>query len=344
MMRPRRSNRGFSLIEAMIMMSVALIVSLGIAEMIRQQHKQIKTLESQQDAIEAKTILMRTLSGVTGGGNCCPIGNLTVGDITFSSTTTPVSVDKVYLNCLGNQIVAQSNGRFTSLPSLTTRAITLTDFIGSNDVYAVKLNVEVNSSTGMALRPVQVNMSIITSGTTTKSIVACNISSENKMPIDYNDCQDQIRWYGANNICPAGMANIGLCGSGSDPNCSTSSGSGYSVSRCCRIKNFTQNRCTWKAGGFGRYLTCDPGSIVAGVCGSGRNADCSNPRSHHKIMCCPTIATNPNVTHYQCHWIFGGDGSTIHCPNGEILRGACGSGRNADCGGHYTAAYCCPAL
>jgi type II secretory pathway pseudopilin PulG len=343
-MKHFKSQRGISLIEVMIASAITLIIGLSFAELMRQQQKQVKVISAQQESNDLKNSLFRNFRGQSGGGACCPIGKVNIGDVIFSPAATSVGVNKIYSNCTGTTEIISANGKISNQQMLKATAVTLDNIQGAGNVFSARLNVKVETIENglMQIRPVQINMGLLTETIGgDRRIIGCNADINDESAIDYTQCKETIKWYGRENPCDTGYALIGFCGSGENADCRLGANDGYTISVCCKVRNFTQNGCYWKSGGYGSHLTCNPGEIVTGVCGSGKNPDCQG--SFHKIQCCSTAAVNPKVTNYQCKWHYGWYGETVNCPSGYIVKGACGSGRNPDCRGAFTGRYCCPA-
>ena len=96
--------------------------------------------------------------------------------------------------------------------------------------------------------------------------------------------------------------------------------------------------CEWIGGSYGQQITCLPGWIAQGVCGSGRNADCGSLTNSYYFMlkCCQTdFNTEPDNGSYQIGFssgtdqtcnTYGASSKTI-----DVVIGGCGSGYFNDC-------------
>ena len=105
-----------------------------------------------------------------------------------------------------------------------------------------------------------------------------------------------------------------------------------------------QSTCEWIGGSYGAKLSCLPGWVATGICGSGMNADCNIPDSrttkslsktsyYFMIQCCQTKYQN----NFQSNCLDQGinNGQLIPCVNNQgknqAIYGGCGSGRKDDC-------------
>lgn len=95
--------------------------------------------------------------------------------------------------------------------------------------------------------------------------------------------------------------------------------------------------CEWLGVAEGQNVSCLPGWVVTGVCGSGRRKDCSDNRNkyYYMVNCCQTKYQN----YYQsnCNDIgsdFGEEKSCVSNSDGTTLvamYGGCGSSNRKDC-------------
>merc|ERR1711971_941128 len=149
----------------------------------------------------------------------------------------------------------------------------------------------------------------------------------------------------------------GECGSGKGSDCYESNAcpskqEGYEAITCnyrglmpnngSTIWNTTQ----WRCGGDGEELSCleADGSVLVGVCGSGKDADCSKyctgPSKYHGILC--TDASYFDIQYGKCEWVGAAKGGWAYCPEGTVAAGHCGSAKRADCGRQqWHALQCC---
>ncbi|MDX2088640.1 MAG: hypothetical protein SFX73_12365 [Kofleriaceae bacterium] len=92
--------------------------------------------------------------------------------------------------------------------------------------------------------------------------------------------------WGADLECGPNEVMRGICGSGQNPDC----GDGRITNglKCARLPdNRELYDAVWKTSGFGQMAQCDSGYVAAGLCGSGRNADCKHNGANvvNKIKC-----------------------------------------------------------
>lgn len=99
----------------------------------------------------------------------------------------------------------------------------------------------------------------------------------------------------------------------------------------------------WLCGGDGSHLSCfdAQGSVLVGVCGSGKDEDCKTEcKGYHGILCADQSYFNIDFT--RCSWVTGGYGEWTYCPEGMVATGHCGSAKHADCGHKdWHAIQCC---
>jgi len=104
------------------------------------------------------------------------------------------------------------------------------------------------------------------------------------------------------------------------------------------------NHSNWYCGNYGTYLTCEQvqGSVLIGVCGSGKNEDCQiQCQGYHSILCANSDYFK--IDWNTCQWINGMYGEWVYCPNGYVATGHCGSGESDDCGSDiWHSLQCCP--
>ena len=116
---------------------------------------------------------------------------------------------------------------------------------------------------------------------------------------------------------------------------------------CCRMDAadaYSYSDCGYKYGGYGVSLSCDGDSVVEGICGSGRDADCSG--QYHMIQCCTGGFGDGSwlASTGACEWHYASYGTELECPyDSQAIFGRCGSGRDADCNGGsaYHGIKCC---
>ena len=107
-----------------------------------------------------------------------------------------------------------------------------------------------------------------------------------------------------------------------------------------------------QGGKYGQFLQCPSNEYMLEYCSSGENADCG--KNEWTIMGCgaypkPEKTTTPtsDVTSFN-GWMCAKYGVSQECPEGYVMVGACGSGKNADCKEYcddpsYGAIKCAPA-
>eukprot|EP01084_Bolivina_argentea_P089394 161303_1 len=161
--------------------------------------------------------------------------------------------------------------------------------------------------------------------------------------------------YGFGDFINCSVSNYGSgvimreCGSGSNADCSNQNGCGedsYEAVEC----NYPEmapvggyENTGWHCGHWGSKLSCKDigGSVLIGVCGSGKNEDCSQYcRGWHGILCAKSKYFN--VSWDSCTWNSGKWGQWIGCNSGTtIAAGHCGCGSNPDCDGSSHQLQCC---
>jgi hypothetical protein len=103
--------------------------------------------------------------------------------------------------------------------------------------------------------------------------------------------------------------------------------------------------CIWKNGWYGTSIFCDPGYVMTGACGSGKNADCNNGNAYYSIRCCSVndarIRSSNEYLAYGVQEYRSNYGSYASCPaRSHIAVGGCGSGKNRDCNGVTNKLFC----
>ena len=100
-------------------------------------------------------------------------------------------------------------------------------------------------------------------------------------------------------------------------------------------------------GDAGENLACpgapgDKGYLngLYGICSSGENPDCDG--YYDMAKCCQSRDVIVMPDNY-CSWRYGKYGEDLECPQGYMLAGFCGSGKDGKCGagGTYTGVKCC---
>ena len=95
--------------------------------------------------------------------------------------------------------------------------------------------------------------------------------------------------------------------------------------------------CEWIGGASGSQITCLPGWLVTGLCGSGRSPLCKDgfnygSRYYYMLQCCDVKDTKDQFQTYQ---VTGAAGSSTTCDvNGTVIDpmvGGCGSGQKNSC-------------
>jgi len=93
----------------------------------------------------------------------------------------------------------------------------------------------------------------------------------------------------------------------------------------------------WFNGGYGTFLQCPSDTYAFGYCSSGRNPDCG--KYYTKLGCGsfpkPDIDSQADGfspgTPGTNGWVCAKYGVNVECPPGQVMLGACGSGKNRDC-------------
>ena len=180
----------------------------------------------------------------------------------------------------------------------------------------------------------------------TFGIIVFIINSINAVSVK-SDCLWIGGSYGQALTCNSGYMVTGVCGSGSNPDCS-----GYHHKiQCCPVD--TVSSCTWYDGKYGVMINCPSGDAANGMCGSGKNADCrvGGSNAYEGVNCCEMSTKTVSGDKFLVKGKFG---ESITCPSGQVVVSSCGSGSNADCdsvssemgipmgSGYYTAIKCQP--
>ena len=151
--------------------------------------------------------------------------------------------------------------------------------------------------------------------------------------------------------CGSNGVVFGECGSGENADCYSSlcpdKKEGYEAINCnypgLEPQNGPFNTTSWLCGVDGTHLSCfdDAGSVLVGVCGSGKHEDCQTEcKGYHGILCADQSYFNIDFT--KCSWVTGGYGEWTYCPEGTVATGHCGSAKKADCGHKdWHAIQCC---
>ena len=124
---------------------------------------------------------------------------------------------------------------------------------------------------------------------------------------------------------------FGECGSGENPDC---------YSTLCPVKedgfegincNYPGlepsngeafNTTSWLCGEDGTHLSCfdNAGSVLVGVCGSGKNEDCKTEcDGYHGILCADQSYFE--IDWSRCTYVTGGYGDWVYCPDGTVATG-----------------------
>lgn len=137
---------------------------------------------------------------------------------------------------------------------------------------------------------------------------------------------------------------LGLCHSGTNPECSNSHGCGgktYAAVQCSGDSTDVKKGAShWQFGSYGQHLSCasTTGSAATGACGGGMNPDCASG-AYFGVDCSDN---NVKVIEATCEWTYHGYGTYFSCPSERpILAGSCSGGANPDCNGQYFATQCC---
>lgn len=137
---------------------------------------------------------------------------------------------------------------------------------------------------------------------------------------------------------------LGLCHSGTNPECSDKNGCGgdtYAAVECAGdTADVRKGASHWLFGGYGEHLSCagSKGTAATGACGGGMNPDCADGK-YFGIDCSDN---NVEVAEGTCEWTYHGYGEYFSCPaDRPILAGSCSGGANPDCQGQYFATQCC---
>jgi len=141
------------------------------------------------------------------------------------------------------------------------------------------------------------------------------------------DCKWLRGKYGVTLNCPNDYVAAGACGSGAGGDC------GYFIwtkLKCCRVHGGTDSIFVKKQGGYGSVLKCPNQMAVRSLCESGANGDCGW-WIWNRISC---SKMRSHIVTSTCGWKYGVYGATLTCDGGQVMTGACGSGRGLDCPNH----------
>jgi hypothetical protein len=100
--------------------------------------------------------------------------------------------------------------------------------------------------------------------------------------------------------------------------------------------------CSWEdSSSWGQNLACQSPNIAFGICGSGKNQDCTGAsgKVSTQLYCCsePTVGNPSSEKLYATNnW-----GQRLACPSGQVVVDYCGSGKNKDCANDNTNSITC---
>lgn len=155
--------------------------------------------------------------------------------------------------------------------------------------------------------------------------------------------------YGEIAHCASSYYQQGICSSGYAADCPDWNNPNllpYSFfqAKCCYRSDYQDSveNCTVLSGQYGQNLSCQPGQIAVGGCGSGEMNDCSHTGSPNwsELVCCNK--PNTKILAKNCYKKYGEFGLENSCQANEVVVSICGSGSNPDCNGHGNMIECCP--
>lgn len=85
--------------------------------------------------------------------------------------------------------------------------------------------------------------------------------------------------------CGTNEVARGMCGSGANPDCTGGVTNGLKCAKLPDSRELVDS--VWSTSNFGQVLSCPSGMVATGLCGSGRNADCShnNTKVVNRLKC-----------------------------------------------------------
>lgn len=185
------NQRGDSLIQTLIAMSIMAIMAVAFTSMMSSQQKQIKFLESKQDVISVRNSLTRVYARNPG---FCAAANTALGDIKFpiASVPTQITFNKIFESPTV-ELMSIANGiRETTL--LNVGSLEFKNFAGTGDNYTADLvvNITQKDTSMIALKPITFpNMTILTQtdpgNPSLKQIIGCSatgLMSGADVPVD----------------------------------------------------------------------------------------------------------------------------------------------------------------
>lgn len=91
------NNRGQSLVQTLISVGLVAILATVLAQVMVDQNRQLRAIESKQEVIELRNLLTMTLMNSAG---CCPIGNSAIADYTIQEgSAADIIVSSIFSFC-----------------------------------------------------------------------------------------------------------------------------------------------------------------------------------------------------------------------------------------------------
>jgi len=183
------SDKGQSLVQALVAIGIMAIASALMASLISSQQKQIKFLESKQEAVDSKNLLTRILSN---GSLYCPLATTAVGDLTFPAAAVPATLSfaKVFETATAEAMSVANGIKGQTLIGI--QSLNLNQIVQvSADSYTANVVVELRQvdSSLIVPKPVVVSLSFATqtmaSNPTQKEIIRCSAVNTGAPPILY---------------------------------------------------------------------------------------------------------------------------------------------------------------
>ena len=327
-------EKGLSLIEILIAISLLGGVSLGVMQLMKMTQSTQSHLSSKSDEIELRSAVNLILSdekhcrvSIAGDG---PVGNPST-PVTFKKSendedngTEGLEVELFYANQTGD---SRSKKRVSAdVNSVTSR-------FGKIEISSIYLLMNNGVGTNYAQSPSHTDIGqLIVEGQ--KNIDASS-SKDFKFSFDVNV---------AMKTNSAGVSTILSC---------TKEGSVTTIEYADYSLGTSAG---WmRTNAWGSDLSCLAGQVYVGMCSSGKNKDCnlSGTNQASEGKCAPlqgdfsiddsmTAAIQKNLYHT------GRYGDRVQCPAFHVITSYCGSGKNADCsssvagGNVYTEITCKP--
>jgi len=192
------SKKGFSLIETMIGVGIAGILTLALTEIISNQQKQLKRLELKSSLITLQGQIKSALSNVNlcskilsdqqfGAISSIKSINLTNVNFTTPLTSQDSTIDliKIPMNdSINSPTIITKNEPFEYMPGTTVDEITISDYIRNNSLddteLSANLYIKISSKNLGAVKPIKIPIKLNTSNNllNARTIDSCTTGDE----------------------------------------------------------------------------------------------------------------------------------------------------------------------